>query len=129
MPERYIRPDWFTSRILNPVVSFLTKLGISVYGSRVLAVRGRTTGQWRTTPVNLLSHEGRQYLVSPRGVTQWVRNVRAGGESELRLGRHRQPIQPIELSDDEKPEILRAYLVRWKFEVEEFFDGIEPDSS
>jgi deazaflavin-dependent oxidoreductase (nitroreductase family) len=128
MSQRYIRPDWFTSHVLNPSVSFLMRLGISVLGSRVLAVRGRTTGEWRTTPVNVLTYQDNQYLVSPRGITQWVRNVRAGGEAELRLGQRREPIHLDELSDGEKPAILRAYLRRWAFEVAEFFDGVEPNA-
>ena len=128
MSERYVRPDWFTSRVLNPVVALAARLGISVYGSRVLAVRGRTTGEWRTTPVNVLSHRGERYLVSPRGITQWVRNLRAQGGGELRLGGRRELIRAVELGDDEKADILREYLRRWRFEVAEFFDGIGPDS-
>ena len=54
-------------RLFNSLVAAVTKMGISVYGSRVLYVRGRTSGQWRTTPVNLLRHEGGSYLVAPRG--------------------------------------------------------------
>ena len=125
---RYVRPDWFTSHILNPLVAFLMRLGISVRGSQVLAVRGRITGQWRTTPVYLLTHRGERYLVSPRGVTQWARNVRANGEAELRLGQRRERIHAIELTDDEKPDILRAYLRRWHFEVSELFGHVGPNA-
>jgi hypothetical protein len=35
----------------------------------------------------------------------------------------------MELGDDEKAPVLRAYLKRWKFEVGAFFDGVGPDSS
>src|SRR5712664_1465418 len=101
MPDRYIRPDWFNAHIFNPLVAWLTRLGISVYGSRVLAVRGRKSGEWRTTPVNLLEYQGQRYLVAPRGVTQWVRNVRAGSEVELRLGARREPIKLIEIPEEE----------------------------
>ena len=128
MAERYVRPDWFTTHVFNRIVAFFTRLGLSVYGSRVLAVRGRTTGEWRTTPVNLLSHERERYLVAPRGVTQWVRNIRASGEGELRLGRRRERIRVVEVPDEEKPPILRAYLRRWRFEVGMFFGGVGPDS-
>jgi deazaflavin-dependent oxidoreductase (nitroreductase family) len=126
---RYVQPSWFTQHIFNPFVALLTRLGISVYGSRVLAVRGRTSGEWRTTPVNLLVHDHERYLVAPRGVTQWVRNIRASGAGELRVGRRSEPIQVTELSDDEKPAVLRAYLRRWKFEVGAFFQGVGPDAS
>jgi len=129
MANRYVKPDWFTTNVFNRVVALLTSMGISVYGSRVLAVRGRTSGAWRTTPVNLLTYQGERYLVAPRGVTQWVRNVRAGGATELRLGPRRESIQLTELADDEKPALLRAYLQRWKFEVGVFFGGVGPEAS
>ena len=85
--ERYLEPDWFTEHVFNRVVSSLTRMGISVWGSRQLRVRGRKSGEWRTTPVNLLTHDGQRYLVAPRGITQWVRNIRIAGEGELRRGR------------------------------------------
>ncbi len=74
-------------RVFNRVVARLTKLGISLMGSRVLSVRGRKSGEWRSTPVNLLVLDGQRYLVAPRGHTQWVRNLRATPEARLQLGR------------------------------------------
>ena len=76
---RYVEPGWFTRHVFNPLVALLTRAGVSVWGSRELRVRGRTTGEWRSTPVNLLTHDGIRYLVAPRGVTQWVRNLRVAG--------------------------------------------------
>ena len=107
----------------------LTRAGISIWGSRVLAVRGRTSGEMRTTPVNLLTVGGERYLVAPRGLTQWVRNIRVSGEAELRLGRKVELVKVEELADDAKPAILRAYLKRWKFEVGVFFDGVDASAS
>ncbi|HZU59721.1 MAG TPA: nitroreductase family deazaflavin-dependent oxidoreductase [Solirubrobacteraceae bacterium] len=129
MPEHYQRPGWFTTHVFNRVVAGLTRLGVSVYGSRVLEVRGRTSGQWRQTPVNLLRYEGAEYLVAPRGHTQWVKNLRASGQGRLRVGRRVQPFTAVELTDVEKPPLLRAYLKKWKFEVGVFFAGVGPDSS
>jgi deazaflavin-dependent oxidoreductase (nitroreductase family) len=126
--EHYVKPDWFTRTLFNPLVSLLTRLGLSVYGSRVLAVRGRKTGEWRTTPVNLLEYDGQQYLVAPRGVTQWVRNVRAGSQAELRVGSRQHPIRLVEVPDAEKPDVLRAYLRKWRWEVGQFFEGVGPDA-
>ncbi len=126
--SRYIRPDWFTINVFNRITALLTRCGISVYGSRILAVRGRTSGEWRTTPVNLLTYESARYLVTPRGVTQWVRNIRRSGEGELRLGSRREAIRVRELTDDEKSAVLRAYLRRWKIEVGAFFQGVGPDA-
>ena len=125
---RYIRPGRVTG-LFNAAVAGMTRLGVSVWGSRVLAVRGRTSGEWRTTPVNLLTVDGERYLVAPRGVTQWVRNVRAAGGGELRRGRRVEAFTAVELADDEKPAVLRPYLRRWKFEVGVFFDGVDASAS
>ena len=122
------RPGWFTDHVFNPAVAALTRAGVSVYGSRVLAVRGRTSGEMRTTPVNLLTVGEVRYLVAARGHTHWVRNLRAAAEGELRLGRRVERFRSTELGDDDKPPILRAYLKKWKVEVGVFFGGVGPDS-
>jgi len=129
MATHYRAPGWFTRNVFNQLVAFLTKRGMSVLGSRVLAVKGRSSGEWRTTPVNLLPYEGRRYLVAPRGETQWVRNLRAAGTGELRLGRRAETFRGRELTDEEKVPVLREYLRRWKAEVGIFFEGTGPDSS
>lgn len=128
MPEHYQQPGWFTNHVFNPAVAVLTRAGVSIWGSRVLEVRGRRSGEWRSTPVNLLRYQGGDYLVAPRGHTQWVRNLRASGEGRLRLGRRTRPFTAVELGDDQKPALLRAYLQRWKMEVGVFFGGVGPDS-
>lgn len=116
--------------IFNRATEWLTSHGLSLFGTRVLAVRGRRSGEWRTVPVNLLVHEGDRYLVAPRGHTQWVRNLRAaGGAGELRVGRRVEVFTADELADDEKPPVLRAYLRRWKWEVGVFFDGVDASAS
>ncbi len=124
----YEKPDWLTQHVFNPLVSLLTNLGVSVRGSRILVVRGRKSGQIRTTPVNPLEIGGKRYLVAPRGETEWVRNLRAARGGELRLGRHREPIGVDELPDEAKPPILREYLRRWKMETGKFFDGVTAES-
>ena len=125
---RYIRSG-HGNEIFNAIVTWLTRIGVSVYGSRVLAVRGRKSGEWRTVPVNLLTYNGERYLVAPRGHTQWVRNMRVAGGGELRVGRKVEVFTAVELADDAKPEILREYLRRWKFEVGVFFDGVDASAS
>jgi deazaflavin-dependent oxidoreductase (nitroreductase family) len=127
--DRYVVPNWFTRNVFNRLVAALTRLGISVWGSRVLEVRGRKSGQPRRTPVNLLTLDQTKYLVAPRGHTQWVRNLRAAGEGELLLGRRREHFVASELPDDEKEPLLRAYLERWKWEVGVFFGGVHASSS
>jgi deazaflavin-dependent oxidoreductase (nitroreductase family) len=122
------KPGWLTVNVMNRTVAWLTRRGISVWGSRVLAVRGRKSGEWRRTPVNLLTFGGHQYLVAPRGHVQWTRNMRAAGGGELHLGGTADAFTAVEVPDDEKPELLRAYLQRWKAETGVFFDGVGPDS-
>ena len=129
MGDHYRAPGWFTRNVFNQLVAGLTNSGISVLGTRVLAVKGRKSGEWRTTPVNLLEHEGHRYLVSPRGETQWVRNLRVTGTGELRLGKRAEAFRGRELTDAEKLPVLRAYLKRWKAEVGIFFEGTGPDST
>jgi deazaflavin-dependent oxidoreductase (nitroreductase family) len=121
---RYIKPQSATNSF-NTAVARLTRMGISVYGSRVLYIKGRKTGEWRSTPVNPLTLDGTRYLVAPRGNTQWVRNLRAVGTGELRIGRKVEPFRATELADDDKPAILRSYLKKWKWEVGVFFDGVD----
>ncbi|TDD49088.1 nitroreductase family deazaflavin-dependent oxidoreductase [Kribbella antibiotica] len=110
-------------RVFNRAVAGLTKLGVSLMGSRVLSVRGRKSGEWRSTPVNLLILDGQRYLVAPRGHTQWVRNLRATPEARLQLGRGTETFQAEELADTEKLDILRLYLKKWSWEVGAFFEG------
>jgi deazaflavin-dependent oxidoreductase (nitroreductase family) len=124
----YKKPDWFTKHVFNPTVAAFTRLGISVWGSRVLEVRGRTSGKPRRTPVNLLTIDESKYLVAPRGETQWVRNLRVAGDGVLILGRRRQPFTGVEVAVADRREILRAYLKRWKAEVGVFFDGVSAAS-
>ncbi len=128
--RHYRKPGWFTENVLNKAVIGLTRLGVSVWGSRILETKGRKSGETRTTPVNLLDVDGSKYLVCPRGESQWVRNVRAdGGRLTLLVGRRRTRYVATELMDGDKVPILRAYLRRWKAEVGMFFDGVGPESS
>ncbi|MEY2473585.1 MAG: hypothetical protein QOK28_2914 [Actinomycetota bacterium] len=129
MADRYVQPGWFTRNVFNRAVNGLTKLGISVLGSRELRVRGRKTGEWRKVPVNLLTLDGTRYLVAPRGHTQWVRNLRVSQTGELRVGRRVETFAATELPDDEKVDVLRAYLKRWKVEVGVFFGGVDANAS
>jgi deazaflavin-dependent oxidoreductase (nitroreductase family) len=125
--SRYIEPTGFDA-VFNGLVGFFTRIGLPVAGSRVLAVRGRSSGKWRTTPVNPLHVAGERYLVAPRGQTQWVRNLRAAGTGELRKGRRAEPFTATEIADAEKVPVLRAYLKAWAWEVGRFFEGVDASS-
>jgi deazaflavin-dependent oxidoreductase (nitroreductase family) len=129
MSSHFQRPGWFTKNVFNRIVARLTRLGLSIAGSRVLEVRGRTSGEPRRTPVNPLTLGGERYLVAPRGDTQWVRNLRAAGTGRLLVGRRGEDFTATEIEDDDKPPILRDYLRRWKWEVGAFFEGTGAESS
>lgn len=115
--------------MLNRVVGALTRRGWSMWGSRVLAVPGRKTGIMRSTPVNVLTLDGERYLVAARGTTEWVRNVRAAGTGRLSVGRREEWFDAVEVHDDTRLPVLRAYLKRWRWEVGAFFDGLTADAS
>ncbi|MFF1819077.1 nitroreductase family deazaflavin-dependent oxidoreductase [Kribbella sp. NPDC058245] len=121
--KRVITTGAGSMRFLNRLVVPLTKLGLGLLGSRVLSVRGRKSGEWRSTPVSLIVLEGQRYLVAPRGHTQWVRNLRATPEARLQLGRTTETFRAEEIPDADKTEVLRRYVKLWSMELKTFFDG------
>ncbi len=124
----YVKPDWFTRTIFNPLVAGLHKLGLSLQGSQTLALKGRKSGDVRTNPVNPFELDGKTYLFSPRGTTQWVRNMRAAGEGELRSGRKVRHFHATEVPDSEKLPLIRLYMDKWSWEVKGFL-GIDAKAS
>ncbi len=127
--RRYVEPGWFTRNLFNRSLAWLTRRGLSVAGTRELRIVGRTSGTVRSNVVNLLEIDGRRYLVSPRGHSQWVRNLRVAARGELRVGRQVEAFDASELADADKPLVLQAYLARWGWEVGQFFDGLDRDST
>ncbi|WP_236260570.1 nitroreductase family deazaflavin-dependent oxidoreductase [Streptomyces tendae] len=114
---------------LNSVIGRLARHGISLAGTAEMSVRGRKSGQPQRIPVNPHTYEGAQYLVSARGHSQWVRNMRAAGGGELRVGRKVRVFTAVELPDEEKLPILRTYLAKWGWEVNQYFKGVTVKSS
>jgi deazaflavin-dependent oxidoreductase (nitroreductase family) len=126
--DRYLAPSR-GDRIFNRLAGWLTRRGVSIAGSRELRIVGRKSGVVRSNVVNLLVLDGERYLVAPRGTTEWVRNLRAAGTGELKVGRKVEAFTFEELADADKPAILREYLERWAWEVGRFFDGIDASST
>ncbi|MFF5160964.1 nitroreductase family deazaflavin-dependent oxidoreductase [Streptomyces sp. NPDC000348] len=114
---------------LNSVIGWLARHGVSLAGTAEMSVRGRKSGRMQRIPVNPHTHDGGQYLVSARGHSQWVRNMRAAGGGELRVGRKVRAFTAVELPDEEKLPILRTYLEKWGWEVNQYFQGITARSS
>ena len=128
MTTRYDEPDRI-ARAANALFRWLAEAGISVAGTRALRVRGRKSGELRGVVINLMTVEGRDYVVSPRGNTQWVRNARAAGQVELGPRWRSHDVRVSEVADDAKPELLKLYLERWYWEVNGHVGGLTPAST
>lgn len=128
MPTQYQEPNT-AARAANAVIRWLAESGISIAGTRVLRVRGRKTGQLRSVVVNLLTVDGAEYLVSPRGNTQWARNASAAGVVETGPRWRRRRATVSEVADEDKSEILRRYLARWYWQVEDYVGAVTAESS
>ncbi|MFF9486495.1 nitroreductase family deazaflavin-dependent oxidoreductase [Streptomyces sp. NPDC014676] len=113
----------------NSVIGWLARHGVSLAGTAEMSVRGRKSGRMQRIPVNPHTHDGERYLVSARGHSQWVRNMRAAGGGELRVGRKVRAFTAVELPDEEKLPILRGYLEKWGWEVNQYFQGVTARSS
>ncbi|MCX4678916.1 nitroreductase/quinone reductase family protein [Streptomyces sp. NBC_01433] len=125
----YLQGSAFTIR-LNSAIGWLARHGVSFLGSAEMSVRGRKSGQMQRIPVNPHTYEGTRYLVSARGHSQWVRNMRVAGGGELRVGRKVRTFTAVEIADDEqKTRVLRTYLERWGWEVNSYFKGITAKST
>jgi deazaflavin-dependent oxidoreductase (nitroreductase family) len=125
----YKAPGVVTRKVVNPFVGWLVKRGVTAKGAAVLSVRGRSSGEWRSTPVNPLTFGGERYLVAPRGETQWVRNLRVAGAGRIQQGKQVDEFTAVELDDAAKPAVLRAYLKEWAWEAVWFFAGVGAESS
>lgn len=128
MTTRYDEPTR-PARVVNHVFRWLAEAGISIAGTKALTVRGRKSGKRRSVVVNVLNVDGREYVVSPRGNTQWARNARAAGLVEVGPRWRRREVRVTEVPDDAKPELLSRYLDRWFWEVKGHVGGLTPDSS
>ncbi|MGW7368684.1 nitroreductase family deazaflavin-dependent oxidoreductase [Streptomyces sp. NPDC054841] len=126
--RHYVKANAFEMR-MNGIVGWLARRGVSLLGSAELSVRGRKSGLMQRIPVNPFTQDGAQYLVSARGHSQWVRNMRAAGGGELRVGRKVRTFTAVETPDSEKLPVLRGYLGRWGWEVDRFFKGVTAKSS
>ena len=118
--ESFNQPATF-ARVVNKLFGFFVGLGLGLPQNYLLQVRGRRSGRVYATPVDVLNREGKRYLVAPRGNTQWVRNALASGTITLKKGRRSEDFKIRIVSDDEKPEILKAYLDRYKLTVQRYF--------
>ena len=128
MTVRYDEPN-MAARAGNELIRWLAEAGISIAGTRALRVRGRKTGKLRGVVINLLRVDGRDYVVSPRGNTQWARNARAAGSVDTGPRWRSRVVRITEVADEAKPQLLRRYLDRWYWEVKGHVGGLTPEST
>jgi deazaflavin-dependent oxidoreductase (nitroreductase family) len=125
--QREFRKATAVERFFNRAFGFLVGLGLSPSYNYLLEVQGRKSGTFYSTPVNLHEAKGKQFLVAPRGRTQWVRNAEVSGEITLKKRGRRRSFRLRPLADSEKPEILKSYLMRYGATVQRFFP-VRPDA-
>ncbi|CAN5215193.1 nitroreductase/quinone reductase family protein [soil metagenome] len=128
MDVRYDEPN-LIAKAGNAVIRLLAEAGVSIMGSHALKVRGRTSGEMRGVVINLMTVDGVDYLVSPRGNTQWARNARAAGEVEIGPNWRARRADIVEVPDDAKAPLLKQYLDRWFWEVKGHIGGLTPEST
>lgn len=116
----FMRPS-SGERLFNRLFGFLVRMGVGLSDNFMLEVRGRKSGKIYSTPVNVLEYKGTRYLVAPRGYTQWVRNVVANKSASLVKGTRREEVSLSAIPDDDKPDILKAYLDRYRRTVQRYF--------
>ena len=122
----YHKPSGFV-KAMNSFVGRLASWGLIPGGIASLQVKGRRSGQTRSTAVTWVEHDGQRYLVAPRGNTEWGRNVRAaGGEAVLKHGRSER-LRLEEVPIEQRAPIIQAYLKKTARVTKREF-GIEPDA-
>ena len=120
----YRRPTKAT-QALNRFMSWLASRGLMPSDTITLEVKGRRSSMVRSNVVTGVKQDGERYLVSPRGESEWVRNVRAAdGEAVLRHG-GRQKVLLEEMATEERAPIIKAYLAKTKMATRQHF-GVDP---
>jgi deazaflavin-dependent oxidoreductase (nitroreductase family) len=93
------------------VFRLLLGAGVKIGRMSLLTVRGRKSGQPRTTPILIAEYQGHRFLVSTYGESNWVRNLRAAGEGTLTRGHRSERIGVIELGAKESAPVLKYFVL------------------
>ena len=103
-PPRYLKP-------MNKVMLAVQKLGIPTGPAMVLTVRGRKSGQPRSTPMTPFRFDGGLYVVAGYPGADWAANARAARTGTLSRGRRAQRVAIVELNVEQARPVLRAFPV------------------
>lgn len=117
----------FAVRLSNKLIGFLLRAGVKIGPMVLLTVRGRKSGQPRTTPVALGERNGQRVLVGTFGNVNWVRNLRAAGEATLTRRRRSEEITVRELPPEEAAVALKEILPTAPNFIKAYFD-VTPDA-
>jgi deazaflavin-dependent oxidoreductase (nitroreductase family) len=104
----YLRPPWMQRHVGNRM-SVLFGPSVVVR----LTVAGRVSGKPRSVPVVVLEHNSERYLVSYRGESEWVRNLRAAQVATLTRRKRTEAVHVIEVPVAERGELLEIYRARY----------------
>jgi deazaflavin-dependent oxidoreductase (nitroreductase family) len=120
----YLKPPFFVRRVFNPLAM---RLGLG--GTQSLVVARRQSGEPQTLPVIPVEHEGQRYIVSTRGESDWVKNLRAaGGRGEIRRGEWSGPFQATEIPAEQRAAIIAAYREKAGKTVEAYWSKLPDDA-
>jgi deazaflavin-dependent oxidoreductase (nitroreductase family) len=114
-------------KLMNSIIGRLASIGLVPMSTVLLQVKGRRSGQIRSTPVSWIEHEGQRYLVAPRGNTEWVRNVKAAGGEAVLKSRKTEGVRLEEVPIEQRAPIIKSYLKKTAMVTKREF-GLDPDA-
>lgn len=118
----------FRVRLFNTIITFLIRSGVKIGPMSLLTVRGRKSGQPRTTPVAIIEGDGQRWLSSPYGEVDWVKNLRKAGEATLTRARRTERVSAAEVSTREAALVLQRTLPNMPSFLLAYYD-VAPDAS
>src|SRR6476646_178328 len=97
--------------LFNPIARRVLKAGALLGPNALITIRGRTSGEPRTTPVALVEIDGHRWIIGTFGETNWVRNLRAAGEAELEIDGQRRQVKAVELTREQAADFFTNVIV------------------
>ena len=114
-------------KLMNSIIGRLASIGLVPMSTVMLQVKGRRSGQTRSTAVSWIEHEGQRYLVAPRGNTEWVRNVKAADGEAVLKSRKTESVRLEEVPVEQRAPIIKTYLKKTAMVTKREF-GLDPDA-